>query len=387
MSTTMKQEPGLAPIKSEPSDLPAHIKSEGAGAVSDDDDYEDAGDLDMTNGKRGLWLVKLPRFLLEQWDKMDEDEEITLGEILVSSEEKFRLKLNPSLEVHKDLPDAYDMVLNNRSVTNTWVFTEKDMPGYHENGSGPTRKVAQQENMPAMPARLLYATDKKQSFAERSKGGSWKGGAGAAGGNKGNPYMRKAIPKKTALVGRVVHEATVMTPENDEKYKRLIVEAHRKAMEPKKVVTVLEGPVGGNLLAPGTTGGSTGNFDTFIRKDKEKEKKTTDQKSTRMEKAQLLDALFGCFKQYLAWSIKGLKQRLGQPEAYLKEGLGEIAVLHKSGKFALKYTLKQEYLQIVPEGVDGAAPPVAGSADGTTVEGAIEVDEDEEEEEEMEDVL
>ncbi|KAF8419468.1 transcription initiation factor IIF, beta subunit-domain-containing protein [Tirmania nivea] len=374
MSTAIKQEPSLAPIKPEPCDLPPNIKDEGAGATSDDDDYEDAGDLDMTNGKRGLWLVKLPRFLLEQWDKMDEDEEITLGEILVSSEEKFRLKINPSLEVHKDLPETYDMVLNNRSVTNTWVFTEKDMPGYHENGGGPMRKVAQQENMPAMPARLLYGTDKKQSFADRS-------------GSKGNPYMRKAIPKKTALVGTVVHEATVMTPEGDEKYKRLIVEAHRKAMEPKKVVTVLEGPVGGNLLAPGTTGGSTGNFDTFIRKDKEKEKKTTDQKNTRMERAQLLDALFGCFKQYLAWSIKGLKQRLGQPEAYLKEVLGEIAVLHKSGKFALKYTLKPEYLQKVPEGVEGGSAD-GTTADGATAEGAIEVDDDEDEEEdEMEDVL
>ncbi|KAF8415286.1 transcription initiation factor IIF, beta subunit-domain-containing protein [Terfezia claveryi] len=384
MSTAIKQEPSLAANKSEPSDLPPHIKHEGAGAASDDDDYEDAGDLDMSNGKRGLWLVKLPRFLLEQWDKLEEDEEITLGEILVSSEEKFRLKLNPSLAAHKDLPETYDMVLNNRSVSNTWVFTEKDMPGYHENGGGPMRKVAQQENMPAMPARLLYGTDKKQGFADRNKG-SWKGGPGVAGGNRGNPYMRKAIPKKTALVGTVVHEATVMTPEGDEKYKRLIVEAHKKAMEPKKTVTVLEGPVGGNLLAPGTTGGSTGNFDTFIRKDKEKEKKTTDQKSTRMERAQLLDALFGCFKQYTAWSIKGLKQRLGQPEAYLKEVLGEIAVLHKSGRFALKYTLKPEYMQKVPQGVEG----VEGvSADGTTAEGAIELDEDEdEEEEEMEDVL
>lgn len=81
----IKPEPGV-PIKPEPSDssIPAHVKHEG----SDDDEYEDAGDLEMGNGKRGLWLVKLPKFLLEQWEKMDDDEEITLGEILVSQDEK-----------------------------------------------------------------------------------------------------------------------------------------------------------------------------------------------------------------------------------------------------------------------------------------------------------
>lgn len=280
---------------------------------------------------------------------------------------------------------TYDMVLNNRSVTNTWVFTEKDMPGF-ETGNGPIRKVAQQDNMPSMPTRLLYGTDKKQSFAERSKGGSWKSGGGA---NTKAPFMRKAIPKKTALVGTVVHEATVMTPENDEKYKKLMLEAHRKAMEPKKLVTVLDAPVGGNLLAPGTMGGTTGSFETFIRRDKEKEKKPQDAKSTRMERSALLDALFGCFKEYTAWSIKGLKERLAQPEAYLKEVLSEIAMLHKSGKFALKYTLKPEYVQRAPEGVAAAAPPVVGGkGEAGSAEGPIELDdEDDEDDEEMEDVL
>ena len=68
---TIKQEPGAASIKSEPSDSAAHIKSEHIKSEHikneglSDDEYEDAGDLDMTNGKRGLWLVKLPKFLLE----------------------------------------------------------------------------------------------------------------------------------------------------------------------------------------------------------------------------------------------------------------------------------------------------------------------------------
>ena len=272
------------------------------------------------------------------------------------------------------------MVLNNRHVTNTWVFTEKDMPGYGIEGLNPIRSAVQQDNMPSMPARLLYGGDKKQSFADRSKGGSWK--SGSAPPNNKPPYMRKAIPKKTALVGTVVHEATVMSPENDARYKKLMLE--RQTMEPKRTIQLIEGPVGGNLLAPGTVGGATGSFESFIRRDKEKEKKPADTKFTRMERSALLDALFGCFKEYTAWSIKGLKERLQQPEAYLKEVLGEIAVLHKSGKFALKYTLKPEYVQRVPEGLDAEAPV---KEEGAAADAPIEVDDEEEDDEEMEDVL
>ena len=88
MSIAIKQEPNDS-IKSEPSER-ERVKRE-PGTASDDDDYEDAGDLDMAHGKRGLWLIKLPKFLLEQWDKIDDDEEIILGQLFVSSEEKVSL--------------------------------------------------------------------------------------------------------------------------------------------------------------------------------------------------------------------------------------------------------------------------------------------------------
>ena len=280
MATIVKQEPGVpAPsasnnvaIKAEHPDASVGIKSDNP--AEDDALYEDAGDLDMTHGTRGIWLVKLPKFLLESWSQLDLDEEITIGEIMVSSDERFRLKLSDGLEVHNELPTQYDMVLNNRQVTNTWVFTEKDMPGFDPSGGagagagagGKKATVVQQEGMPSMPARLLYGEKPKQSFADRNKGGGggWK--KGQSGGGQ-PPYMRKAIPKKTALVGTVVHEATVMTPENDAKYKKLMMEAQRKAIQPKKIMQVLSGPVGGNLLAPGTMGASTGNFDSFIVRD------------------------------------------------------------------------------------------------------------------------
>lgn len=105
-----------------------------------------------------------------------------------------------------------------------------------------------------------------------------------------------------------------------------------------------------------------------------------------MPRNELLDALFGCFKEYTAWGIKGLKERLNQPESYLKETLNEIAILHKSGKFSLKYTLKPEYTQKTPEEL--SALGAALSPQGATTE-VIDIDDDDDDDEEieMEDVL
>ena len=39
-------------------------------------------ELDMTNGKQTMWLVKVPRFLLQGWMKVDEEDR-TLGSVRV----------------------------------------------------------------------------------------------------------------------------------------------------------------------------------------------------------------------------------------------------------------------------------------------------------------
>ena len=53
----------------------------------------------------------------------------------------------------------------------------------------------------------------------------------------------------------------------------------------------------------------------------------------RMPRNQLLDMLFLLFQEQPRWSIKPLRERTQQPEAYLKEVLGDIATLHRSGEF------------------------------------------------------
>ncbi len=53
----------------------------------------------------------------------------------------------------------------------------------------------------------------------------------------------------------------------------------------------------------------------------------------RLPKDQVLDALFQLFQQKEHWSMKELRQKTEQPEAYLRDILSEIATFHASGEF------------------------------------------------------
>src|SRR5436190_24181551 len=99
-----------------------------------------------------------------------------------------------------------------------------------------------------------------------------------------------------------------------------------------------------------------------------------------MPRNELLDALFECFKSYEFWTLKGLREHLNQPEAYLKETLENIAVLLKAGPFALKWTLKPEYKS---RDIDAVKKEVKAEV-GTDNDAAGE-EYDEEDYEEMED--
>lgn len=50
---------------------------------SDEDIYEDAGDLDFSHAVQGLYLSRIPKYLWDSWSKLGDDEEIEIGTIRV----------------------------------------------------------------------------------------------------------------------------------------------------------------------------------------------------------------------------------------------------------------------------------------------------------------
>jgi len=100
MSTApIKNDPGSVKleddVKLEPGLSPSDVKTE---MYEDDELYEDAGDLDVAEGVRAVWLVKLPAFLAERWKDIDEDEEIVLGTVKVdqNSPDQRNVRVHPA---------------------------------------------------------------------------------------------------------------------------------------------------------------------------------------------------------------------------------------------------------------------------------------------------
>ena len=84
MSTTAG--PSVPSMKVEGPSSP-QVKAEHADASSSEDDvYEDEGDLDFSNAQQEHWLSRIPKSLWEVWAKLPEDGEIEIGTIRVEGE-------------------------------------------------------------------------------------------------------------------------------------------------------------------------------------------------------------------------------------------------------------------------------------------------------------
>ncbi|KAI9374373.1 transcription initiation factor IIF, beta subunit-domain-containing protein [Aspergillus egyptiacus] len=306
--------------------------------VDEEDLYEDAGDLDFTNAGQSLWLSRIPRSLWEHWSKLDDDEEIQIGTIRIEGPpndiKRVSLRINEQ-EDNRDIPKDYILsrqTINAENLThmtqNTFLFTEKDIPG-HEN-----RMVTFGEARSA-----LYESMKRDARRKERK-------------KKWEPYIRKTVPKQTALVGHVKEEFNCLPVENEE-FRRLSEKKALEALKPKRETVFIDKLPGKLLqsrhLLPGEQG-------AFVQATKPSKLKTQENKTTRMPQNELLDLIYQCFREYRYWPFKTLKARLRQPEAYLKQTLEMVAHLVKSGDFAMTWELKPEAKESSYANANAVAP-------------------------------
>lgn len=159
--------------------------------------------------------------------------------------------------------------------------------------------------------------------------------------------------RTTILTGRVKHECN-LRPVLSERYRQRIKARHQMANQPSRTIKRIEDEHPGdrgtiNRLTSGVSN-STGFSDLVVRiscswivalrahfalntqRPKQKPPKGQFERMARMPRNQLLDLLFSLFREREHWSIKPLRERTQQPEAYLKEVLNEIAFMHRSGE-------------------------------------------------------
>ncbi|PWN35024.1 uncharacterized protein FA14DRAFT_160368 [Meira miltonrushii] len=316
-------------------------------------------DLDVTDGKQNMWLVKVPRFLIEGWTKVDEVDK-RLGTVRVydadhKGYQRMELHLpqepepafplppsHPYLQTH--YPRTFDMRLtseqNGVRVRNLYAFKERLEGGDEDDDDD---------------------DDDLDSGAEDSKGKGRAGSASLQGRRKGRRLV--------AMVGKIANEASVkpqvatpimrigggaaagITPE----YRAVLRKRRMEAQKPKRSVKTLDesDKARTNMLASGVSAHTSKNPKTsFIAgvgapvNTGRKQPGTTTERFARLPRNELLDMLFELYDQFPYWSIKGLRSRVQQPEVYLREVLQSIANLHSRGPYAGNWSLKPEYLEM-----------------------------------------
>ncbi|KAK9417830.1 hypothetical protein SUNI508_01587 [Seiridium unicorne] len=360
----VKLEPGIKP---DPDDV-----KPSPGAFEDDELYEDAGDLEFYDASQpqdpqgSAFLAHLPKYLYDQWAQLGDEEDLVIGKVRTWAEvdksgqqiQKFAILVDSSNPIHQSVPKEYTLEMRDPSLLNTFMFTEQDLPGFKsKTQGGPNNDIPPHlRPKPAQPKENVKPEPGKSRRRE--------------------PYYRKAIPKKTVLAARFRREVNaqpVMTPEA----KHILAMRASDALKPKATTSIMSGtrnPVG--IIHAGTTMGNA-KMSGFIRTvdPKAKTKAKKEEKAARMEQSALLDAIFACYTEYSYWSMKTFKHRLRQPEAWLRENLEQVAVLHKTGRFANYWELKPEYQK--QKANAEVATEVADFAD----------DDDDDENVEMEDVV
>jgi len=127
--------------------------------------------------------------------------------------------------------------------------------------------------------------------------------------------------------------------EPPEEYIQLIRGRSQSAQQQKKMRTLKKIEDNSYLAVRPVTSRS---FPGFIRNPRSKDQIVRDKKD-RMPREELIDLIFLAFDRKKYWDFKSLLKHTDQPQAYLKEILGEICVYNKRGPNRSLYELKPEY--------------------------------------------
>ncbi|KHN95299.1 transcription initiation factor iif [Metarhizium album ARSEF 1941] len=352
-------------------------------AMEEDELFEDAGDLEFYDKAQGnsfetLYLARLPKYIWDAWmklvERLGDDDEIQIGTLRTWNEQvpdasmeggtrevfKLRMLLQANCPEHQTLPREYDLEILDRQVKNHFIFSEEDLPRFKEKNKARAEAAAAGIPQSLLRQRQNQGVERTERTFDRR--------------TRYQPYYRKAIPKKTKIFGKIHYDVRV-EPRNIREEERLLAKRLLDAEGSKTKLQIISRNSASAIINPGTAGSATWGGG-FIKNAPPtvKAKKGEVFKAARIPKNQLLDLIFDCFRQYQYWSMKALRQKLQQPDSYLRQVLEEVAVLHKSGRFANHYGLNDAYKD---KGGSEAKEEAAEAAD----EG------DDDENEEMEDVL
>eukprot|EP00842_Homolaphlyctis_polyrhiza_P001024 jgi/Hompol1/1922/HPOL_002843-RA len=260
---------------------------EGLNDSGDDSDSE-LQEFGISKHSSKIWLVKVPKFLADQWVQVSETNPagLELGRIQVYA---------PEGPATSGAPRMPEISLTIPSVP--WAAT-----------------------LPKEYTLRLSATEPKNEFifTENSRG------------------------KAVEIVGHVDREGALQPDLNAPGYREILSRRTQDAMSTsdkrRQIVFLDDSRPEMRRMLNSTTGETWQSGLDLLSKKKVR----LTEKRERMERQDLLDLLFALFAEDSHWTFKALQDRTEQPQQWLKEIISEICVLNKRGQFSGMYEIKPE---------------------------------------------
>lgn len=236
-------------------------------------------DLDLSNSVRGVWLVKVPKYISNRWEKAPGNIEVGKLKISKVSGQKAQVSLSLSESV--------------------MCLGEENIPKDH---------------------RLDVSVVTRQTM-------------GVFSHYVPTPNADAIVPEseKLCLEGKIVQKLECR-PYADNCYMKLKLESIRKASQPTRQMKQLDRIV--QTFKP------VSNHQHNIEYE---ERKKAEGKKARDEKEVVLDMIFAAFEKHQYYNIKDLVTKTRQPVVYLKEILKEVCNYNLKNPHKNMWELKPEY--------------------------------------------
>ncbi|PKI83675.1 DNA helicase [Malassezia vespertilionis] len=309
-------------------------------------------DLNTSRGTHQVWLVKVPKFLIDGWRQVKQDD-VRLGTVRVydpdaSGTQRMELLLpgqpdaaipvtNPLLRAqYANVPRAYDMRLTS-STQDTYL---KNLYAFQEElvDDEDTVDLDEDESLDSL------AMAKRRTTEPVPKGKK-----------KRITQLAGTVTNETALLPKRVMGAQASDSKSrvgitnrsmlTDEYRSIMRDRSLQSTRPKRTVKMMDEHESGanNMLAAGVGKGHIKSRAANLVYESQARSKQGTEKFARMPRNELLDLLFVLFDRYKHWSLKRLREETQQPYTYLREVLQSIADQHHNGPYAGSWSLKREY--------------------------------------------
>ncbi|XP_027201486.1 general transcription factor IIF subunit 2-like [Dermatophagoides pteronyssinus] len=278
-------------------------------------------ELDCQNAARGVWLVKVPKYISQRWAKQKPMTEIGRLNITRNTSGKMEVLFNLSEQVIRTDPNEDSVPSSSSSIKTS---TNKSSSSTTTTTSVPTTTIT----TVSTSSSLSTKTDKPITTTSIPAEHKF---AVSNINHQTLAIFSQDENSKLALEGQVVQKGECR-PIGDAHYMNLKKETIRRASQPTKIVQKLDRAI--NNFKPINVHRSELNED---------QRKKNEGKKMRDDKEIVQNTLFAAFEKHQYYNIKDLERLTKQPVPYLKEILKEICNYNAKNPHKNMWELKPQF--------------------------------------------